>query len=246
MSAQSDFLRVPVWYPDLAPFTWDTKFVKLSPEMVALLAAGKPEDDDEVLHSPEAKALMRAMEGPLAEIPGNAFVFVDVCAPTDTARFAGKRGAVYSARSALNNLLESRKVAAAAQRGEVGYICMRPFRNITRAREFRLFIRNGALSAMSQYHLIRHYRRLEGVKERYWQMAEEFVAEIGWRLPVKDLVMDIYITSGKKILIVDLNAWGGETDPLMLLTWERDWSVPAGIRLMAPPTAVSGDVTVSF
>ena len=123
---------------------------------------------------------------------------------------------------------------------------MRPYRNITWPREFRLFIHEGKLSAMSQYHLVRHYRRLEGVKELYWQLADSLVNEISDRLPIKTLVMDIYITSKKTILIVDLNPWGGDTDPLMLLTWERDWSTPAGIRLMAPPTKLSGDVKVSF
>ena len=247
MSRTDDFLRVPVWYPALSPYTWDTRFVKLNPEAVALLAAGKSgQEDEDPLYSPAAKSLMHAMEVQMAEIPGNAFVFVDRCAPTDTERFASKGGAVYSARSALNNLLESRKVSEAARRGEVEFVCMRPYRNITRAREFRLFIYEGKLSAVSQYNLIRHFRRLEGVKDLYWQLADDLVNEISWQLPVKTLVMDIYITSKKTILIVDLNPWGGDTDPLMLRTWERDWSVPAGMQLMAPPVPLSGDVTVSF
>ena len=248
MSDHNDFFRVPAWYPALAPYTWQTWFVKLNPEALALLAAGKPEDGEgeDPLFSPVAKDLMRAMEPSMSVIPGNAFVFLDCCAPTDTERFANKGGAVYSARSALNNLLESKKVAEAARRGEAEYICMRPYRHITRPREFRLFIKDGKLSAMSQYHLIRHFRRLEGVKELYWKLADDFVKDVIWRLPVKTLVMDIYITSRKSILVVDLNPWGGDTDPLMLLTWDRDWSVPAGIQLMAPPTPVSGDVKVSF
>jgi hypothetical protein len=109
-----------------------------------------------------------------------------------------------------------------------------------------LFIWEGQLSAMSQYHLIRHFRRLEGVKESYWQLADKLVKDIIWRIPVKTLVIDIYITSSKSVYIVDLNPWGGDTDPLLLRTWERDWSVPAGIQVMAPPTAISGDVKVSF
>ena len=74
----------------------------------------------------------------------------------------------------------------------------------------------------------------------------EFVKKTVWRLPVDTLVMDVYITSSKGFLIIDLNPWGNDTDPLLLRTWERDWSIPAGIQVMAPPTAVSGDVKVSF
>ena len=246
MNDNESFFRVPVWYPVLAPYTWDTKFVKLPPEALQMFAAGCNGADDDRLFSPTAKKMMQMLDEVLSDIPGNAFVFMDSCAPTDTERFASKGGAVYSARSALKNLLESAKVSVAAQCQDIEYICVRPFRNITRAREFRLFIYEGRLSAMSQYHLVRHYRRLEGVKDEYWRMAESFINNIAWSLPVKTFVMDIYITSDKKILIVDLNPWGGDTDPLMLKTWDRDWSVPAGIQLMAPPTALSGDVKVSF
>ena len=142
--------------------------------------------------------------------------------------------------------MQSKKVANAAANGQVEYICLRPFRRITRAREFRLFIYKGELSAMSQYHLNRHYRRLEGVKDKYWKQAVEFVKKTVWRLPVDTLVMDVYITSSKGFLIIDLNPWGEPTEPLMLDNWDRDWNTPAGIVLMPVPIPISGDVNISF
>lgn len=246
MSDLNRFFRAPEWYAALSGVTWNTKFVKLKEPVIQALAAGMNEDEaQEFLFSAGGKEVMNDLAEPMSDIPGNAFAFVDSCAPTDTERFRSKGGAVYSPRSALFYLLQSKKVAAAAARGEVEYICLRPFRNITLAREFRLFIYEGRLSAMSQYHLIRHFRRLDGVKDKYWNLAEQFIRNIEWRLPVKTLVMDIYITSGDEIKVVDLNQWG-ECDPLLLDTWERDWSVTEGIKLMAPPTPVSGDVKVSF
>ena len=131
-------------------------------------------------------------------------------------------------------------------RGEVEHICIRPFRRMNRTREFRLFIYEGKLSAMSQYYLIRHFRRLEKIKENFWLKAKQFVEEIIWLLPVKTLVMDIYFTSDDEIMIVDLNPWGEPTEPLMLNTWDRDWSTSAGIQLMPVPIPVSGDVNISF
>lgn len=246
MSKCEDFFRASNWYNSLAPYTWNTKFVKLREKTVAALASGMDsEAAKDFLYSAEGKITMNDLAIPMGEIPGNAFAFVDTCAPTDTERFTSKGGAVYSPRSALFYLLQSKKVANAAADGEVEYICLRPFRNITKAREFRLFVYNGKLSAMSQYHLIRHFRRLEGVKNSYWSHAEKFVNEIIWRMPVKTLVIDIYITSAKDILIVDLNRWE-ECDPLLLRSWERDWNESAGILVMDPPIAVSGDVKVSF
>jgi hypothetical protein len=113
-------------------------------------------------------------------------------------------------------------------------------------REFRLFIKDGKLNAMSQYWLIRHYRRLEGRKKGYWKDAVDMVKKISWLLPAQTIVMDIYITSSNKILILDFNPWGDPTDPLMMKDWERDWSEEAGINLIQPPIKVSGDVNVSF
>jgi hypothetical protein len=65
-------------------------------------------------------------------------------------------------------------------------------------------------------------------------------------MPALDLVVDIYITSDNNVLILDLNPWGGETDPKMLNTWDRDWEQEIGIVLMPPPTRINGDVNVSF
>ena len=238
-----NFFKTPVWYPFLAGKTFITSFVKLRPESVKALADGVEKDNDPA----SAVALaVNDLKEVLSSIPGNSFVFTDCCAPTDTERFLNKNGAVFSASSAWRILASSEKVRSSAAAGDVEYICVRPFRRMNRTREFRLFIYEGKLSAMSQYYLIRHFRRLEGVKESYWQKAEKFVRDIIWTLPVKTLVMDIYFTSDDEIFVIDLNPWGYPTEPLMLDTWERDWSNPAGIVLMPVPIPVSGNVNISF
>jgi hypothetical protein len=66
-------------------------------------------------------------------------------------------------------------------------------------------------------------------------------------LPVKDIVIDCYIESNDRtVRVIDVNSWGGDTDPLLLQTFDRDWSETVGIKLMLPPTKISGDVAVSF
>lgn len=244
MANDQNFLRAPVWYPVLAAHTFLTSFVKLRSDAQSLLASGDEMDSGE--RKRISKDVIEDLRQPMSVIPGNCFSFTDLFAPTDTERFEAKRGAVFSPESAWKFLCQSKKIQEAAKRGEVEYICLRPFRRMNRTREFRLFIRNGELNAMSQYYLIRHFRRLEGIKDHYWQRASEFVKHIAWQLPLDELVMDIYFTSSDKILILDLNPWGEPTDPLLLRKWERDWSEPAGIVLMAPPTRICGDVNVSF
>lgn len=245
MSDATDFLRTPIWYPVLAGHTFLTSFVKLRSDSIAALIAGKSSVDDDPPNL-AVKAVIEDLRQPMANIPGNCFVTVDRCAPTDTERFRSKRGAVFSPESAWKFLCRSEKVRESARCGEVEYLCLRPFRRMNRTREFRLFIRDGKLSAMSQYYLIRHFRRLERMRNFYWNQAEEFVERIAWMMPIKTLVMDIYFTSSDQILIIDLNPWGEPTDPLMLRSWDRDWSKPAGIVLMDPPTRISGDVNISF
>lgn len=239
----ANFLKTPVWYSALANRTFLTSFVKLRSEAVEALAGGVEFDGD--IESPLGQTI-KDLRTAMSSVPGYSFVFTDSCAPTDTERFLNKNGAVFSAESAWNNLARSFKVNEMAKKGEVEHICVRPFRRMNRTREFRLFIYEGKLSAMSQYYLIRHFRRLEGLKEAYWQKAQKFVEEIIWLLPLKTLVMDIYFTSDDEILVIDLNPWGAPTEPLMLNSWERDWSVPAGIVLMPVPIPVSGDVNISF
>jgi len=240
--AEQDYFKTQVWYPLLATHTFLTSFVKLRPEAIEALANGLTKAGD----SPAVAAAIEDMRLPMSNILGNCFVSVDDCAPTDTERYINKLGAVYSPESAWRYLAESRKVRQAAAEGRVTTICIRPFRRMNHAREFRLFIKDGVLSAMSQYHLVRHFRRLEGIKEELWNMGKEFVSEIAWLLPVKDLVMDIYLTSNDKILLVDLNPWGAPTDPLLLQTWHRNWDEPAGIMLMAPDVKLADEINVSF
>ena len=235
----NDFCKIQNWYPALSGNTFPTSFIKLQPEEVEALADG-------ALDGPIAYNVITRLRQPMHYIPGNCFVSVDTCAPTDTERFRLKRGAVYSPESAWNFLTLSHKVRTVAAKKEVTHICMRPFRRMNQTREFRLFIYKGELSAMSQYWLTRHFRRLEGVKEQIWEQVNEFFNEISWNLPAETFVMDIYMTSSKKFLIVDLNPWGEDTDPLLLGSWDRDWTKKEKLVLMPPPTKIFGDVNVSF
>ena len=245
MNSNADFLKIPNWYPYLAVHAFPTAFVRLRPEAVAFLAAS--EEERKSFSKTVSRQVISDLRTPMSKIPGNCFTSVDMCSPTDTERFRKKKGAVYSPESAWKFLTLSEKVRKSAQAEEVNFVCLRPFRRITKAREFRLFIYEGKLAAMSQYWLIRHFPLLDKRGKRYWKMAEKLISSIVWQLPVSSFVMDIYITSDEEILIIDLNPWGSPTDPLLLRKWEReDWDALPGLQIMAPPTRISGEVHVSF
>ena len=240
----ADFCSMPVWYPALAEWSFPTSFIRLKDEVCRYLAADDEERSrfDETLSAGVIEELRKVMN----RMSGAQFISVDNCSPTDTERFETKRGAVHSPESAWSFICKSQKIRESAAKGEVRHLCIRPYRNMTLAREFRLFVADGKLAAMSQYNLIRHFYRLDGVKEQYLKLAEEFVRSIAWKIPLEKLVIDIYITSSGKVMVVDLNTWGEPTDPLLLRSWERDWSEPAGIILMDIPCKVTGNVNVSF
>ena len=230
----------PAWYSSLAAHTFPASFLALRTEEVAALRDGRTEGE-------EVDAVLRRLAPPMRSFPGNCFVFTDLTAPTDTERFEDKRGAVYSPESAWRYLVASAKVRHAAAVGQVGHLCIRPFRRMNRTREFRLFLYQGKLRGMSQYWLIRHYRRLEGRKDFFWKSAIRFVDEISWLLPHPTIVMDVYFTAENQILIVDFNPWGPPTDPLLLRSWERAWDEEdVGIKLIPPPVSVNGELNVSF
>ena len=243
-SNNMDFCSMPVWYSSLAGWAFPTSFIRLRQELVDYLAADDTEREafDGALIADIIKELGKVMK----TMSGAQFVSVDDCSPTDTERFESKYGAVHSPESAWKYICCSEKVRSAAKAGRARHLCVRPYRNITLAREFRLFVVDGKLAAMSQYNLVRHYYRLDGVKEEYLALAEDFIREAAWRIPLDRVVIDIYITSSGKVMVVDPNPWGEPTDPKLLHTWERDWNTPAGIVLMDIPRKISGDVNVSF
>ncbi len=243
IDASKEVCRLQNWYMSLSNYTLPVNFVKLRANEIALLSGDESVADDiESINS----AVIKRLEIAMKQYSGNCFVSTDYCAPNDTERFANKRGAVYSAASAWKYLCASKKIGQSTRNGEVNYLCVKPFRSFNQAREFRLFIYEGRLKAMSQYNLVRHFRRLEGVKEKYYKTAKNFVDEISWLLPAKNIVVDIYITSQNKVLIMDLNEWRGSTNPLLLHSWDQDWDVDLGILLMRPPMKIKGDVNVSF
>ncbi len=232
------FYKCSEWYRSLSSFTFPTSFVKLKPLESQALASGQI--DGKIV----SDAIHR-LAAPMNSYPGNCFVSVDTAAPTDTTRFALKRGAVYSPESAWKYLAASKKIREAVSDGDSDHICIRPFRRVTRAREFRLFIYKGRLAAMSQYWLTRHYRRLDKVRNKYLDAAKNFVESVAWLLPAHTMVMDIYFTARREVLIIDLNPWGPPTSPLLLKSWERNWSADPGIFLIEAPEKITGNVRVS-
>lgn len=240
MSDAKDVFRVQNYYPQFAHCSLPATFAFLREPEIAALANGE-------YTGRNAESAIRRISEAMRPFRGRHFVSTDFAAPTDSPRFlSSKRGAVVSAQSAWYSLAGSAKIRALAAAGDVQCVCIRKFREFDVPREFRLFVKNGELVAMSQRFLTRHFRRLVRRQEDYWNVAKMFFEEIRSSLPVDTLAIDIYITCKRKVIVVDINPWGEPTDPLMFRDWNREIPEPLGCLLVPPPCMISGDVHVSF
>jgi hypothetical protein len=230
-------IPISQWYSELSEYSFPTVFVHLGAEERQALLENRPE-------CPAGTALMSRLKSAVKAVPGSVFVATDFCAPTDSPRFRYGSG-VFSAMAAWRLLASSAKVRQALGQG-VERLVVRPTRRMDRTREFRLFFFQRQLKAMSQYNLDRHFSRLERRSEELWQLAQEFAKPIAGLLPTDTVVVDVYLTSNRKFIIVDLNQWGPPTDIKLLKAWDRNWEEPIGLRLISKPVKMKGDISVSF
>lgn len=231
--------RVSDWYTSLACFTFPTVFIGLRVDEIAALVDGDASGS-------RAAAVIDRIDRTLPHIRGSAFIHADACAPTDSASFQVAKGAIRSGDKGWGMLIESDKVKAAFKGGHTTRICLHSYRRMDSIREFRVFVKDRQIVAMSQMRLDRHYGRLAGRRDEIWAKGRQFIEDAAAGLPADDIVVDVYLTSAGEYMIVDMNNFGPPTDPLLLRSWDRDWDEEAGLKLLAKPTRLGGEVQVSF
>ncbi|KAG2383672.1 hypothetical protein C9374_004343 [Naegleria lovaniensis] len=96
--------------------------------------------------------------------------------------------------------------------------------------EFRSFVKNGKLTAISQYfdtcyfpELVQHSSE---IKEK---LIEFFNTNISCAIPIKDYICDLAIARDGKIYVVELNPFSSTTDAC-LFSWSKDSSILNGVH----------------
>ncbi|MFW5802717.1 MAG: hypothetical protein ACOCWJ_02255 [Verrucomicrobiota bacterium] len=230
-------IGISEWYTKLGELSFPTVFIVIDEGQKRSLI----EQDD----ASAAKHLSARLQKAVKSVFGTGFVGTDLCAPTDSPRYRPGKWITFG-RTAWRLLAESDKVRAVLQNDQTNLLVVRPYRRMDKAREFRVFVHQRKPVAISQYHLDRH---LPGIIKREREIitkTHKLIGQIADRLPAENIVVDIYITSDGEIMLVDMNTWGGDTDPLLLRTWERDWTSDAGLVLVPEPIKMKGDISVSF
>ena len=228
------------WYLSLANHTFPTIFLRLNSDEIQMF---KSKDFESFL----AKSLIKKLEHAAKIFPGNSFLHVDSCAPTDSVLFQKRNGTVNSGKTAWEFLTQSEKAQNAISEGKSERICLHPYRRMDYSREFRIFVKNRNLVAMSQLRLKQYYPKLHKRRDFIWKVAQKFIREIVDFLPNQEVVIDVYLTSNDDLMIIDMNPWGEPTDPLLLRNWDRDWGAKElGLVLAPKPIKLGGDISVSL
>ncbi len=232
-------IPVSTWYVSLGNFTFPTMFMQLRKDEIDALLEGHR-------NCKASRELIKKMDYVVEHLPGTCFVHADVCAPSDSQLFHDGDGRISSGHAAWNMLRDSEKVRSALRSGESSRLGFHPFRRMDHAREFRLFIREGALVGASQRFLDKHHPRLGRRHAEIWSLCREFADKISDFLPSSDITVDVYMTATAKMMILDMNPWGEPTDPLLYRDWDRDWSRKPELLILPKPMHISGNISVSF
>ncbi|KAF7658341.1 hypothetical protein LDENG_00013950 [Lucifuga dentata] len=87
--------------------------------------------------------------------------------------------------------------------------------------EFRCFVKENKLIAISQRDYTQYYPHILEHKEKISQAIQDFFSRnIQYKFLDEDSVLDVYIDSKGKVWLIDLNPFGEVTDSL-LFTWEE-------------------------
>lgn len=231
-------IRISDWYTVLGEYSFPTVFLRLNNEETTDLIAGNET-------SAASRSAMARLQKSINAVFGTAFVSADACAPDDSPLFHQGRWVSFG-KTAWRLLSSSEKTRTAFHHGHTDCLTVRPFRRMDPTREFRMFVKDRSLVAVSQLCLDRHYPQLLKRSQEIWQKSRKLTETTRLGLPADDLAIDIYLTSDGSLLIVDINDWGTPTDPLLLRTWDRDWNSEVGMKLIPPPVRMKGDISVSF
>ncbi len=235
-------IKISDWYSNFADVSFPTVFVKLTKDEKDAIINNSNNDTK--------KKLWKRFVAAIEALPRGVVVNADCVAPSDSKAFKQRR-VLHTPISSWKQLTTSEKVIEALKNDLSDTICFRPYRRMDKAREFRLFIKDGELLAASQYNLTKNYPKIMKRKEQIWQILEKFYkTSIVPFLTYKDVVIDVYLCSDNSVKIIDFNDFGGKTEPLLLRTFDQDlhkfMEKREPLLLLASPAKMEGDISISF
>ena len=98
-------------------------------------------------------------------------------------------------------------------------LILRRWKDINPGMEFRCFVKDHKLIAISQRDIASCYEFIEQHEEDICSdIAKFFKNKVAYKFPDSSYTFDVYRYSAQKVLLIDFNPFGAQTDPL-LFTW---------------------------
>ncbi len=232
-----------VWCDDLADLMLPFDRIFLSrPDLVVLGAATPgfmrnladpcPADFSNVLKSDLAVVM--------THYPMGAHLRLDLCSfksDTGSPRTVGVNGALWLLRRP--NPRPAGLVRRGLQDGAEMSLFLFPWLPIPKWAEFRMFIREGRIIGVSQYHADGIFPEIARHEVRLQAALAAFAAQILPRLHLPDVALDVFaepIADGFRIRLVELNPMVQRTDPCMF-TWANGGDFDGSFRFHGPAKA---------
>ncbi|RKP17855.1 hypothetical protein ROZALSC1DRAFT_30384, partial [Rozella allomycis CSF55] len=174
---------------------------------------------------PEAFPLSTLIDNELEELGGIVMCKLNWSSPKDAAKLFLDGQKCRSSHDVLRLIKSSDYILHDINRrySKPLCLCLRKWYKIHKSNEFRCFVVNGKLRAMSQRHIDCYFEELFSKQEVIIDLCEQFYDDNlkGKIMDDQFLVFDVYFnTSFTKLWLIDINVFDEYTNPL-LYTWDE-------------------------
>ncbi|KAI6650933.1 hypothetical protein LOD99_5773 [Oopsacas minuta] len=230
-----------VWYPVFAKLTIPSLIIKLSKEFIEYIAGKSSQDSDEDISygdeiiEPSFPSLEVEIAKCVKLLGGSVFPKLNWSAPCDAAWIkignslkCKKFDEIYDLLKSSDTIstfdLSENIILSVAENAELfdHYLVLREWREIDTSLEFRCFVKNSNLIAISQRNHSDYYAFLSDIEMEVLELISKFFAtEVKKKILLPNCVFDCYVQSDiMSVILVDFSPFNELTDAL-LFTWEE-------------------------
>ena len=230
------------WPPELMRLSFATRLFRLTPverDNLSLLFeaynGGQAQIDEATINS-----LRQQLTEEIAHFPHGAFVKLSSRSPKDAWDARDQKWKVFEGSAALQWFAESERIhddlCAARTSNEPVYIAIREWRDICPQDEWRVFIKERRIVAVSQYDYYNSYPNMHGEIGSIRWAIDQFWPTLKAALHLDTVIADLWVRSNAhetgrvwEARLIEINPYGNWTDPC-LLDWlkEPEWSSGTG------------------
>lgn len=229
------------WYKLFKAHTMKTKSILLSNEFLDYL-----QQDGIIVPKMDTFSELLKMDTYRQELGNYVFIKLNWSCPKDAKWINGSLKCISVEEMIL--LLKSSDFIShdlQARSSHPMYLSLRKWKSIRESMEFRCFVKNKQMKAISQRHCDKYFAFLHDMKESVENDIQLFFTQhIEHVFPLENYTFDIYFQENRRIIILDFNIFDPQTDPL-LFTWkELATDETFGCRVVLGPEQIASGTSL--